>query len=231
MGTVVRFPARRHARASSVASQFAALKKSSAVKLPPDTPTIRSTNPRDGVCNLASIRDRDAFDVPASAASSSRLSPLRSRYDLSGWLLMAACYMDRNSEVKGLVTSSVTTDLLNHASIAIMAKSKQGQHFIRAWRQKRNISLRKLAGLLPTGSDGEPLVGYASLSRIESGEQPFSEPILNAISDALDVPRAMLLELDPNKEGHVVDLLNQMDRKTRDQAIRMLEAFAKSTAA
>jgi transcriptional regulator with XRE-family HTH domain len=144
---------------------------------------------------------------------------------------MAACYMDRNSGVKPVVALSATTNLWNCASIAVMAKSKQGQHFIRAWRQKRNVSLRKLASSLPTGSDGEPLVSYASLSRIENGEQPFSEPILNAISDALDVPRAMLLELDPNSEGHVVDLLNKMDRKTRDQAIRMLEAFAKSTAA
>lgn len=139
--------------------------------------------------------------------------------------------MDRNTSVKAFVAVDVTTDLLNRVSIATMAKSKQGQHFIRSWRVKRGISLRKLASKLPTGSDGEPLVSYASLSRIETGEQPFSEPILNAISDALDVPRAMLLEMDPNKEGHVLDLLNQMDRKNRDQAIRMLEVFAKSTAA
>lgn len=139
--------------------------------------------------------------------------------------------MDRNTSVKAFVAVDVTTDLLNRVSIATMAKSKQGQHFIRSWRVKRGISLRKLASKLPTGSDGEPLVSYASLSRIETGEQPFSEPILNAISDVLDVPRAMLLEMDPNKEGHVLDLLNQMDRKNRDQAIRMLEVFAKSTAA
>jgi transcriptional regulator with XRE-family HTH domain len=144
---------------------------------------------------------------------------------------MTVCYMDRNNGVKGLVTLDATKSPSNRATIAFMAKSKQGQHYIRGWREKRGVSLRKLASLLPTDSDGEPLVSYASLSRIETGEQPFSEPILNAISDALDVPRAMLLEMDPKKEGHILDILNGMDRKTRAQAIRMLEILAQSPAA
>lgn len=144
---------------------------------------------------------------------------------------MAACYMGCNSDVKALVTPTATTAVLDCVSMTIMAKNKQGQHFIRGWREKRGISLRKLAAKLETGPDGEPLVSYASLSRIENGEQPFSEPILNAIAEALDVPRAMLLEMDPKKEGHIVDLLNKMDRQTRDQAIKMIELLAQSSAA
>lgn len=139
--------------------------------------------------------------------------------------------MDCNSNVNTFVASDATTGLLNRVSIAFMAKSKQGQHFIRAWREKRGVSLRKLAAKLEVGPDGEPLVSYASLSRIENGEQPFSEPILNAIAEALDVPRAMLLEADPKKEGHIVDLLNKMDRKTQEQAIKMLELLSQAPAA
>lgn len=144
---------------------------------------------------------------------------------------MTACYMERNSFVKGFVAPSATKGYVNRANIPAMAKTVQGQHFIKPWREKRGISLRKLAERLETEPGGEPLVSYASLSRIENGEQPFSEPILNAIADALDVPRVMLLEMDPQKEGHIVDLLNKMDRPTRDQAIRMLEILAQSSAA
>lgn len=139
--------------------------------------------------------------------------------------------MERNSFVKRFVAPHATNSVLNHANLAAMAKNVQGQHFIKQWRQKRGISLRKLAERLETEPGGEPLVSYASLSRIETGDQPFSEPVLNAIADALNVPRVMLLEMDPRKEGHIVDLLNKMDRRTRDQAIRMLEVLAQTPAA
>lgn len=144
---------------------------------------------------------------------------------------MTACYMERNTAVKPFVAPGATMPRLNRDNLPAMAKNKQGQHFIRQWRKKRGVSLRKLASRLETEPGGEPIVSYASLSRIESGEQPFSEPVLNAIAEALDVPRVMLLEMDPQKEGHIVDLLNKMDRRTRDQAVRMLELLAQSSAA
>lgn len=139
--------------------------------------------------------------------------------------------MECNSPVNRIVTSGATTAHRNHASIGGMKKNEQGQHFIKQWRKKRGISLRKLAARLETEAGGDPLISYASLNRIEKGEQPFSEPILNAIAEALAVTRSMLLEMDPQKEGHVVDLLNKMDRPTRDQAIRMLELMAQAAAA
>lgn len=138
--------------------------------------------------------------------------------------------MERNSSVKGLVALDVTTVHMNRGTIPVMPKAVQGQHYIRQWREKRGVSLRKLAERLEVEPGGDPLVSYASLSRIETGEQPFSEPILNAISEALDVPRVMLLEMDPLKEGHIIDLLNKMDKPTRDQAVRMLELMAQAAA-
>lgn len=139
--------------------------------------------------------------------------------------------MECNSPVKSLVAPDATTWSGNRDTIAFMKKSVQGQHYIKQWRKKRGISLRKLAARLETEVGGDPLISYASLNRIEKGEQPFSEPILNAVADALAVTRSMLLEMDPEKEGHVVDLLNKMDRPTRDQAVRMLELMARAAAA
>lgn len=139
--------------------------------------------------------------------------------------------MGRNTAVKRFVTGGATTAVRNRAKTADMKKTKQGQHFIRQWREKRGISLRALAGRLEAEPGGEPLISYAQLSRIETGDQPFSEPVLNALASALDVTRTMLLEIDPQKEGHVVDLLNKMDSSTREQAIKMLELMARASAA
>jgi transcriptional regulator with XRE-family HTH domain len=219
-----------HARASA-GSRAASPTKSLAVKAPSDTLTMRSTRPSDGTCARVSIRDSEALDVPTRPASSSRLSPAFTRYDLRGWLLMTACYIECNSQVKGFVPPDATTGILNCATIAFMAKHVQGQHYLREWRENRGLSLRKLAALIEVEPGGDPLVSYASLSRIETGEQPFSEPILNAIAEALKVPRVVLLEMDPRKEGYIVDLLNRMDPPTRDQAVRMLELLAQTSPA
>ena len=146
-------------------------------------------------------------------------------------MLMVECYMDCNSAVKALVAPSTTTGMSICVTLPAMEKREQGQHFMRQWREDRGISLRKLAARLEVEPGGDPLVTYAQLSRIETGEQPFSEPVLNAVAFALDVSRTMLLEMDPKKEGHAVDLLNKMDPGTRDQAVRMLELMLQSTAA
>lgn len=66
-------------------------------------------------------------------------------------------------------------------------------------------ALRKLADRLETSPGGDPLVSYASLSRIEQGHQPYSQPIIEAIAAALGVTVPMLLESDPAKEGNYID--------------------------
>jgi transcriptional regulator with XRE-family HTH domain len=226
MGKIIRLS--HYARASSGSRPPT---KSFAVRAPPATSTMRSTSPRDGTWRRVSIRDKEALETPTRDASSSRLIPASLRYDLNGWLLIPLCYTECNDAVKSFVAPYATTTELNHASIVPMAKRLQGQHYIRQWREKRGISLRKLAARLEVELDGEELLSYASLSRIENGKQPFSEPVLNAIADALDVTRSMLLEKDPKKEGHALDLLNKMTPANREQAIRMLELFAQSAAA
>ena len=144
---------------------------------------------------------------------------------------MIACYMECNSIVKSIVASDATTALPMHGSILLMKKIKQGQHFFREYRERKGISLRKLAASLPTDAKGEPLVSYAQLNRIEHGEQAFTEPVLNAVADALGVHRIMLLEMDPTKDGEMVEMLGKLNAKTRADAIRLwIELIATSAA-
>lgn len=101
--------------------------------------------------------------------------------------------------------------------------------YIREWRKKRHLSLRKLAARLEA-EPGVELISFVSLSRIETGEQPYSQPVIEAIADALGVTVSMLLEHNREKEGAVVDLVRRMDDATRNEAIAFLEILAKRSA-
>ena len=103
--------------------------------------------------------------------------------------------------------------------------------YIREWREKRGLSLRRLAERLESSPGGDLLLSHASISRIETGQQPYSQPILEAISAALGVPTWMLLEVDPNKDGDVIDLtvrLNKAPPQLREQVLNVLDAMLKS---
>jgi len=101
--------------------------------------------------------------------------------------------------------------------------------YIRQWRKRRGLSLRKLADRLESTPGGDPIVSYASLSRIEKGRQPYSQPIIEALASALGVTVPMLLECDPSKEGEIVDILQQLTPAKKRQAIAILEALAKAS--
>ncbi|MEJ0094520.1 MAG: hypothetical protein WDN46_14115 [Methylocella sp.] len=87
------------------------------------------------------------------------------------------------------------------------------------------MSLRKLAARLEETPGGEELISHASLQRIESGKQPYSEPILNALAAAFDIEPWMLLEMHPERGGAVVDLLIHLDAATQKQALKLIEAI------
>ena len=62
--------------------------------------------------------------------------------------------------------------------------------FIRQWRKYRSQTLAEVADLVH--------VSHATISRIETGSQPYSQPILEGIADALDTDAASLLSRDPS---------------------------------
>jgi len=101
---------------------------------------------------------------------------------------------------------------------------KFAKTYIREWRMYRGLSLRRLADRLEPGDNDETL-SHASIGRIENGQQPYSQPILEAIAHALNCSVTDLLGVDPNKEGEVVDLMRLINDSNRDQAIRVLKAL------
>jgi len=100
--------------------------------------------------------------------------------------------------------------------------------YIKEWRQRRGLSLRRLAERLEQTPGGDLLISHASIGRIEKGQQPYSQPILEAIAEALGVSASMLLEVDPDKDGDVIDItlrLNKAPPELRQQAIDILQAL------
>lgn len=100
--------------------------------------------------------------------------------------------------------------------------------YIKEWRVKRGLSLRRLAERLEAAPGGDLLISHTSIGRIEKGQQPYSQPILEAIADALGVSASMLLEVNPEKDGDVIDLtirLNKASPELRQQAVHVLEAL------
>lgn len=107
-----------------------------------------------------------------------------------------------------------------------MTERRFGKTYIREWREYRGLSLRRLADRIELGGPDET-ISHASLGRIEKGQQPYSQPILEALAEALNVDAADLISKDPTKEGEVIDLMRLIDSSgNRDMAIRLLKSMA-----
>jgi len=100
-----------------------------------------------------------------------------------------------------------------------MVKVVKGKHFIRQWRERRGLSLRKLAERLEIEPGGELLASHAAIQRVETGEVGYHEELLNALAEALDVTVSDLLNVDPTKDGEVIDLMRRMTDAQRNDAI------------
>ena len=65
-------------------------------------------------------------------------------------------------------------------------------HFIRQWREIRGLSLREVEDI--TG------LSYASISRIERGEQQYTDDTLKTLAIAYRVEPWVLLAVNPMRE-------------------------------
>lgn len=114
---------------------------------------------------------------------------------------------------------------------AMTEKPLHKRTYIKEWRAKRGLSMRRLAERLEEAPGGELMLSHASIGRIEAGKQPYTQSTLEAIADALGVTAAMLLEVNPDKDGDVIDItlrLNKAPPELRKQVIDVIEALLQS---
>lgn len=94
-----------------------------------------------------------------------------------------------------------------------------GSTFIREWRKFRNLTQEQLAERI------EMSVG--TISRVETGQQPYSQPMLEAIAAAVRCAPADLLSRRPDDPQYELwTVIQGMKPEDRAQAIKVIKALA-----
>lgn len=88
---------------------------------------------------------------------------------------------------------------------------------LREWREWRGLTLRELAARM-VDEDGRQIISYASLGRIERGLQPYSQPILEALAEALDTMPGVMIDQHPAELDPIIKRWSQLDPARRAQA-------------
>ena len=92
--------------------------------------------------------------------------------------------------------------------------------FIREWRQSRGLTLEQVANRIG--------ITHASLSRIERGLQPYSQPLLEAIADVLQTEPASLLMRDPTDPEGIWSIWDQAKPGERRRIVEIAKTLIKT---
>lgn len=106
----------------------------------------------------------------------------------------------------------------------------RGRHFIKEWRKHRGLSLRKLSDRLEVDPAGESIASHARLQRVEKGEVGYDEELLHALAHALNTTIFDLLEVNPLKQGEVVDLMRRLTPDQKIEAQKYIEFLLSKSA-
>ena len=98
--------------------------------------------------------------------------------------------------------------------------------FIRAWRKHRALTLAQLADRLQVELEVD--ISEGQLSRIERGETPYSQDILEAVAQALRCEPADLIMRDPTQPDAIWSLIDTLKPVERRQAVEILKALART---
>lgn len=100
--------------------------------------------------------------------------------------------------------------------IAFQKPRARRRTFFKEWRIHRGLSQEQLADRLETS--------VASISRIESGTQPYTQDVLEALSEALSTDPASLLMRNPDTPDAIWSIWDQAKSGER----KLIEELARS---
>lgn len=114
------------------------------------------------------------------------------------------------------------------APCRILPGMSESPNYLRKWRKFRQLTQMQVLDRLAVMEDELLPKTGASLSRLENGKQPYSQRVLEALSDIYQCEPADLIGRDPDKEGKVVDLLHRLDKRRLEQAYAVIEALTRT---
>jgi transcriptional regulator with XRE-family HTH domain len=100
--------------------------------------------------------------------------------------------------------------------IAFQKKRARRRTFFKEWRVHRGLSQEQLADRLETS--------VASISRIESGTQPYTQDVLEALAEALMTDPASLIMRNPDEPEAMWSIWDQAKKGER----QLIEELARS---
>lgn len=96
------------------------------------------------------------------------------------------------------------------------------RHFVRAWRKHRGYTLEQLAEIVG--------VTHGALSQLERGEVNYTQPMLEALADALACSPADLIMRDPSSPiWSIMDNLSAMPLEQQAQIAEIVQTFRKAS--
>ncbi len=98
--------------------------------------------------------------------------------------------------------------------------------FIRAWRHHRELTLTQLVDRLQVELEID--ISEGQLSRIERGETPYGQDILEAVAQVLRCEPADLIMRDPTQPDSIWNLFDGLKPVERVQAIAVIEALKRT---
>ena len=98
--------------------------------------------------------------------------------------------------------------------------SPRRRHFIADWRRHRGLSQAALGAALG--------ISKASISRIERSVQPYTQDLLEAVAEILQVAPAALLTHRPEETTPLLSVWERIPKPRRRQALAVLEALART---
>jgi len=99
-------------------------------------------------------------------------------------------------------------------------KENKARHYIKAWRKHRRLTQEQLAERAG--------VSTGNISHLENGNQNYTQPMLEAIAEALQCEPADLLMRDPTQPEAIWTIWEKLDQPAKNQAIQILETFRKT---
>lgn len=104
-----------------------------------------------------------------------------------------------------------------------MAKKdkKRGRRtYFKEWRKFRGLTQEQLAERLE--------LTQATVARIERGDIAYTQPVLEAMAEALGCSPADLIVRDPSDPSGIWSIWDQIPVPDREQAAKVLETFKKA---
>ena len=92
--------------------------------------------------------------------------------------------------------------------------------FIRDWRKFRHLTLERVADRIG--------VTPGALSQLERGDVAYTQPMLEALAEALSCDPADLITYSPQAVKDLRTIWESIPEESREQALRVLQTFVKT---